>query len=405
MKISLKKEALLKAIIITLPFGWIDVLPFPYTSLTFLLIYVYLAAALLLLPHSLSWATIKSYSSYLILMWLIMLWKTLFDDGLTVFGSSSQLRQILFFTVFFSFAVTDVRRMAAQREFIEKYFVLAMLGMLLVYFAGYTYEHEATGRLTIRGLNPNVAALYSATSVIICIDILMRGKRRGLKNVPQILIVLLLPLLVYVVYRSGSRAGIIILAAAIVTYYAGWKNITRRQALAIIASGPVIVSVVAVLFTTGPVSERFSEIEDDVRFRAILPASLQVVSENPVFGAGFDRASLAVAEMAGRHVSPHNEFLKVATSSGLFGLSLFCIFLYKLLKQAVNYRKLTGSALMLAILLIVILYLGSGGGALQLPFIWIMFLLILAPSSAQRSQVLNERDPIREIKAPAYIRN
>ena len=390
MKVELSRITILKTIIVTLPFGWIDLLPLPYTSLTFMLIYAYFAAAFLALPRSLSRNAVRNYGIFLFGMWLIMLLRTVFDGGATAFGSWSQLRQILFYSAFFVVAVPDVSRMVARGESVERYFLFAMLGMILMYFGGFVNVHEVTGRASLQGVNPNAVGLYAATAFVIFMDMFMRGSRSGFSGNWRLIMIPAMLLLLVILYRTGSRGGVLILAAAVTVYFLGWRGLTRKQLLLISLSVPVAFAAIWILVTTGPVAERLTSMDEDIRLQTLWPTAIEVVKQYPIFGAGFDRTAIIMRRAAGFDIAPHNELLKVATASGLAGISLFALFLHRLYKRATRFRQETGSALRLAILVIVVLQLGKGGGALQLPFIWIMFLLLSSHPLA-----MAKRKPVR----------
>lgn len=381
MRIELSRLTILKAIIVSLPFGWIDLLPLPYTSLTFVLIYWYFAAVALDYRNSLSTMAVRKYGLLLFGMWLIMFLRTQFDGGLQVFGSWSQLRQIFFYAAFFVFAVPDVTRMSARGQNIERYFIFAMVGMVIAYFAGFTSVHEHTGRVSLQGVNPNAVGLYAATAFIIFFDILVRGRRSGFGPNWSLIALPLMAIMLFVLYRTGSRGGVLILAAAVLVYLLGWKSLTRKQFQLLMLAAPLALIGVWLLMTTGPVAERLAIVGEDIRVQRLWPAAIEVVKQYPLFGAGFDRTAIIMHQHVGFAIAPHNEFLKVATASGLVGLGLFSFFLYNLFQQTLIYRNMFGSALRLAILVLVVLQLAKGGGALQLPFIWLMFLLVSASAA------------------------
>ena len=367
------------AILLTLPFGWVEFLPIPYASLTLLLMYLYLLLAVAGLPKSLSRTVLLRFGVPLLLMWLIMLIRTMSDGGITEFGSGSQLRQILFHIVFFIFAARDVARMAERGQPLEPYLIAAMLLMALVYLAGFTETHEVTGRATLVGLNANVVALYALSAILVLLDLLLRGKDSGIRKGQGWPAIVAILALLFILYASGSRGGIIILAIATGVYFVGWERLTRKQASLLLLAAPVCVVVLWYSMTTGTVAERLTALDEDIRLTQLWPISIEIIRANPIFGAGFDVTFETFYSRIGRHITHHNEYLKIATSSGLVGLGLFFVFLYRVLQRAVAYRTSTGSALRLALFFVCALQLLKGGGALHNIFIWIILLMVSAP--------------------------
>jgi O-antigen ligase len=379
---------ILKAIVVTLPIGWLELLPIPYAALTFVLIYLYLMCAALAMPSIPSFSTLKWYGFYLLSMWSVMFMSTYFGGGITVPGSASHLRQIIFFSVFFIFAVSDVYRLVWQGETMENYYLISMVGMAILYFSGFVTElaDENSDRATLLGVNANTVALYSATSFVIFMDLFVRGSRNQVGRFMSGFSIPMMALLMYIIYRSGSRGGLIVLVVAVFIYFMGGKQISSKQFMSMILLAPFVIATLWWTMSTGVISERLPDLDDDIRLTALWPAALEIIAQYPVFGAGFDLSTLLMYQKIGFYIAPHNELLKITMASGIVGLVLFGLFLYSLLQSTLYFRQVTGSSLRISIFSLIALDLCKSGGSLVLPFIWVMFLLLSSQPSREEEE-------------------
>ena len=90
------KILLLKGFVITMPFGWWSPFPIPYTSITFLFMYVYLGLSFLTFRESFSLALFRLYALPLLVIWVIMLTKTFMFYNVNAESANSVLRQFIF---------------------------------------------------------------------------------------------------------------------------------------------------------------------------------------------------------------------------------------------------------------------------------------------------------------------
>lgn len=367
--------------VVTLPFGPWSPLPLPYTSLTFLFIYSYLFLSVVTLRTSFSPLLFKKYGLALFLIWTIMLFSTSVFDNHDGIGAGSLLRQFAFFGTFFVFALKDANYLAARGENLHGYFLFAVVGLVIGYFGGYTRELVGTGRQTLIGVNANVVAMYSAAGFLILLDALLNARgvasRSGVRRVAIIFLIGLAA----VVSLSGSRTGVIILGAGIAVYLVSWSRMTARQLYLVLPVGFAALGAVWLMMSSELMSSRLLEAREDIRFTVLWPIGMQVLLEYPLFGSGFGYVDSVITARTGRHLALHNEYLKIATSSGFVGLFLFLLVLKRMLDNALASRRVEGSGLQLSLWLIVVLYLVPGGGALQEPMIWVLFLMLAVPAS------------------------
>ncbi len=373
------KILLLKGLVVTLPLGGWSPFPIPYTSLTFLFLYAYLALAFATFGKSFSRKLFKQYAWPLLALWLIMLVMTRVHQYAEVEGANSILRQFLFFSVFFMFALKDVEAMTQKGESLYPYYLIAVVGIILAFFGGFSIESGSEGRQSLVGLNPNNVAMYAAGAVLILLDSLWNKKGVAANDwVKKIAVVSLIALTV-IIAATGSRGGILILAVSLVVYFGTLKRLTARALGILFPMVAVSFGGLWFIISSDVMVERLATMDADIRITTLWPPAMDIVRQHPIFGAGLEMYAAELLAITGRQVAPHNEYLKIATGAGLIGLALFSLVLIRLSKNALSWRQATGSGLQLALLSMVVLFLGKGGGALQSPFVWVFFLMLATP--------------------------
>ena len=379
MKVQALKSVLLKAIVITLPFGGWPLLPLPYTDITFVLMYLYLLTSFATFRESFSIRAFQKYGWPLLVLCVILLVVNAIRHAPHAENTDSVLRQFIFFLVFFMFATQDVRLMALKHERLDKYFVVAMLIAVPAFFGGFSGEAGDTGRVVLIGVNANLMAMYCVTGILLLLDSLLRRRLSSAGNWPIGVTTLVLPGLFFMIMLSGSRGGVLILGAVIITYLFSWTRLSRRKLALLLPLAIVFAWAIWELASSHLMADRFADIGEDIRILKLWPTALEIVRNHPLFGGGLGYTEVVLSERLGKYFYLHNEFLRIATGAGLFGLCLFVIFLARLFTNAITYRRETGSGLYLSLFMLVVLFLAQGG-SLTVPYIWVMFVILSAPS-------------------------
>jgi O-antigen ligase len=382
MSIQDTKILLLKAIVVTIPFGNFPLFSIPYTDLNFILIYLYLLLSGISFTKSFSFNLFKRYALPLLAIWLIMmstyhLYPVNFDTN-----AESNLRQLIFLISFYTFALHDAKVMAAKDDELLWYLMVAVIGLLLAYLGGFSSIKESSGRMQIAGVNSNLVAMYCVVGVIILLDSLINQKAVIRKNWVRPASLILLIGFMGIIAQTGSRGGILILAAGLFVFFLSGIKLSIDKLISIVILG--ILSSIAIweIASTTIMAERLSDINDDSRLIVIWPAALDLIKQYPIFGPGLAQMDAVLLFVTGARIAVHNEYLKIAAGSGLIGLCIFLLILMRFLHNALYYMRMTGSGLYMALLTVIVLFLGKGGGALLLPFIWVMFLVFSVPSKS-----------------------
>lgn len=387
INLSHSRELILKVLILTLPFGGFSVTPLPYTNLSFVLIYIYFVISCASIRSSFSPRLFKRYSVWLLAMWIIMFLVTRHYPDPYATSDASLLRQIIFLTLFFTFAINDVREIARRGERLERYFIISVFLLILAFYGGFSRVIEQSGRASLQGVNPNLFAMYCAGGFLVLIDSLMSRRSVAIIRLPPMLTLFGLAVLATAIGLSGSRGALVILAAGLLVYFLSESRMTEKRLLLYFIMALFCMFLLFGIASNSVMLERLLEMGDDARLDFIWPLAFDIVKTNPLFGVGFARTEVEVIATLGFFISLHNEYLKIATASGLAGLGLFLFFFLRLLSNALAWRRRYNSGLQLALWFVVALFLAKGGGALQNLFIWLMFMILtIHPTDFQPSR-------------------
>lgn len=379
------KNFLLKAIIVTLPFGDWPLLPYEYTDLNFMLMYAYLIASFGAFRKSFSLQLFNQYALPLLAMWIIMVYMYYEYPVFVMTSAESILRQLIFYIAFFTFALKDTVMMARSNQRLGLYLLIAVTGLLLAFFGGFSTVKISTGRISLVGVNSNLVAMYCAVGVLLVLDSLINqnGFTRA-KWVRYSSIFMLIGFFI-VIGLTGSRGGLLILGVALVVYFLSLTRLSAIKIVSVSAIGVALLMAIWEVASTSIIADRLHDIEDDMRLTVIWPIVLELIEQYPFFGVGLAETQLRIFHATGIMIATHNEYLKIASGSGLIGLGLFLLVLMRFLRNAFLMRKSTGSGLYIALWVVIVLFLGKGGGAIQLLFTWVMFLMFVAPPSVMPS--------------------
>jgi O-antigen ligase len=199
--------------------------------------------------------------------------------------------------------------------------------MQLTGIAGASRVHSGVERLSAFGFHPNhLARLLSFGFVAIAglaIDWKTATIRRPLVVLP------LMAMLIVAVVSTGSRGGLLALAAALVTLLLSPGELRAKARMAAVAVALFLV-LVGAAFASGGMRARIEKAVEQgsmTRRELIYPVAWQMFLERPLTGWG---TLNNIYEIGGRLQHPdeeskdtHNLFLYVATATGFPGLLLF----------------------------------------------------------------------------------
>jgi O-antigen ligase len=200
------------------------------------------------------------------------------------------------------------------------------LGATLVVFAVLGLDHVGTGeRMSVLGGGPNVFGRNMALLATLCIDMLLRDRKRALAGLGLCAAAML-------VLLSGSRGAIVALLLA--TAVLLWGHRVRPTKLLVAALIVVVLVALAVMFTAPgqAAAEMFHERvirltleeEHDSGRSDIYDDAIALGWSAPLYGDG-----LAGFPARGFFVYPHNLELEAWAEGGLVGVVLLALALWR----------------------------------------------------------------------------
>ena len=246
------------------------------------------------------------------------------------------------------------------------------------------------GRMTDLGQNPNALALHMAIAVVIAVGLWLCGLFKGFVVKLLALIVFIFPPLV-VLIQTGSRGGILALAAGLLVYA---LPLARRRPKATLAAFTLaVLAMGATLFMLAQDPEfvkRWQAVyyEGSLSSREnIFPAALEMVLERPIFGwhpiEGFYELAWRLGIWGPRDA--HNLLLSLMVEVGVLGTLPFLAGLWLCWRSAWRARSGYLGGLPLALLVIILASNMSGTNILWKPQ-WLVLALTLAVGTIVENQ-------------------
>lgn len=259
-------------------------------------------------------------------------------------------------------------------------FLLASLGY------GVTLVH---GRAYLFGENPNVMGVKGVLAFLIIIYRLITkfSIKRAIVIIPMCI-----PFIGLVVL-SGSRGAFIsmFLGLGVLLFFRKTSTLNKWAifVLGIFASGFLMLY----LLETNPViAQRLTETVEtgDTGRNVLWNAAFDIIGDHLIIGSGFGGVIPKMYSYSGIALVPHNIFLYIFISCGLFGVVLFSIFLFRLVKQLFSHFKRSGNSLNLVIFVIVMFNMSKQGGSIGKILFWFFFAILLGSST----QFLTKNKPL-----------
>jgi len=256
-------------------------------------------------------------------------------------------------------------------------FAVGSITFAFLYSLGIGVEISAGGRVSVFGDNQNPIAMRSCISILILIlsaiqNPLNLGKLRFLFLLP-------IPIMIQLIVVTASRAAIVVFILSIlsVVFLMRTKKIWIRTMIFIVASLMIIAAWVFTMQSEVLSLRLLSSVMDrdlsgrDIIWQNIMP----LIKENLVFGVG----TVGYAEFSqstfGLFNSPHNVFLEILCYTGIIGLSIYLVFLYRLFSKCYKLYR-TENILLPLILLIPVMGIIASSQILDVKTGWIIFAYI-----------------------------
>lgn len=189
-------------------------------------------------------------------------------------------------------------------------------------------------RLFMFGDDPNYVASRTLIGIIIIVLALVQNRLK--LGWYRFLLLLPIPIMIKLLFETGSRFGFIAFAlsfgAGVLLYKT--KNIWRKLAVFVIGIASMI-AIVIILMQSETMVERLeltAETGDTAGRTNIWQNLLPIIKENPVFGIGQTGYLSESRSLLNRAVarSPHNVIIEILCYTGIVGLVIYLFFLYRI---------------------------------------------------------------------------
>lgn len=306
---------------------------------------------LFLLLHIKKWADVFRVS---LLRWILALlvwmsvsvfWSedSISREVLSVFG-----RALLVFCFVVGFAECQVRG-HLQRWLGNG---LALVGALAIFAAIWKFHdtNPADGRLNGLGqLDTHVlAALVFGVVMIFMLDVITRAQNR----VYQGLVLVAFLAGAYAVVMSDSRNAIVSVFLGIAVFIAARVANNKYEFLAAFSAVSVIGVATLAVFMSNP-ELRDLLLPRGLSFRLDIWSETlsQIYRRSVIWGAGIaTEDQITIGKLVFRH--PHNMFLSIVQQSGLIGLMVYIVILYKCLLRLLENIQTKDAQLAIAVLVV-----------------------------------------------------
>ncbi len=219
----------------------------------------------------------------------------------------------------------------AESELLIFSWVIVGLMTTAIMLMGSVSLEEGSGRVTMGfgggSEDPNQLCGYFILPVLFCMEKIL------LKNRFRFFYMLLLVAMVFVVFRTGSRGGLIAVLAAVLVYAFLALKTSAMNKLKILL-GLIILSLVFICFFVPrlpeDVKERLSisSLEEDqgsgrLQLWAITIDAIKQSEQGMIFGYGLGSTAVFFANAFSGHGVAHNHWLQLWCDQGFIGMLLF----------------------------------------------------------------------------------
>lgn len=259
------------------------------------------------------------------------------------------LQNIILFWILINHEYVD--NLILEKAMLSFAFGSIILAVLFILGIGIDYD-AFSSRTSIFGDNANNVGIRMSISLII-IPLSIIQNRINLGKI-RFLFILGIPFLFNTMIYTGSRVSFIASLVAYLALIFLFKAKSKwGKPIVILVGILAILFVWQALLKSEVITQRLIQSvqdgdlsERDVIWKRIIPIWL----DNPIFGVGKTGYEYLTSYTSGRIISPHNVVLEILCLTGIAGLALYFIFLYRIIRisyQTFKYNKFLLSGLLL----------------------------------------------------------
>jgi hypothetical protein len=344
-------------------------------SIAKLMGYIYLAT---MLPRFFYFLTNKNNSTFIAPLFLYFAILTIVN----LFNSDATLSTFFNMTIFQNIFLLYILINHEQEDplIIEKGLLGFALGsgiLAILYNAGIGIEISENGQVSIFHDNQNSIGFRSCVASIILIhNVVINPLKLGYS---KFLLLLPLPLIFELLAVSASRSAVFSLILALVVGGSLVKTGKIWGKYLVILSTICFLIVIASLLMQHEVFRMrlmYTLQEGDTSGREIIWRNiLPLIRDNPLFGVGTVGYETYSIMVFGELKSPHNVFLEILSYTGILGLSIYIVFLYRIVAK--SFKMYTKMNLVLPMLLLIPVFVSIASmQILNVKTGWIIFAYI-----------------------------
>lgn len=267
-----------------------------------------------------------------------------------------------------------------QRKIINVYLIsIVSVAILATLNIGVT--NHWSGRLLIFGTNANVVGFWGVLGITFILNHVIFG---DISNKNKLFILLLLPFLLFLIAKSGSRGAFILLMVSLISFLI-YSGETLRSKIQIISLMFIFwLFAIIILLQNDILAERllsFVKTGDTSGRDELGSYAIRIFKENPIFGCGETGYEIKITTLLGKFMGPHNVYLYILVTGGISGLLLFLSFLYRIYKSAIENYRLNKNVLPIILFFIICLSMLKGGGVLTDRVTWFLLAYIAASTT------------------------
>ena len=344
-------------------------------SIAKLMGHIYLAT---MLPRFFYFLTNKNNSTFIAPLFLYFAILTIVN----LFNSDATLSTFFNMTIFQNIFLLYILINHEQEDplIIEKGLLGFALGsgiLAILYNAGIGIEISENGQVSIFHDNQNSIGFRSCVASIILIhNVVINPLKLGYS---KFLLLLPLPLIFELLAVSASRSAVFSLILALVVGGSLVKTGKIWGKYLVILSTICFLIVIASLLMQHEVFRMrlmYTLQEGDTSGREIIWRNiLPLIRDNPLFGVGTVGYETYSIMVFGELKSPHNVFLEILSYTGILGLSIYIVFLYRIVAK--SFKMYTKMNLVLPMLLLIPVFVSIASmQILNVKTGWIIFAYI-----------------------------
>lgn len=258
-------------------------------------------------------------------------------------------------------------------------FSLGNVLLTVLYFMGVS-NSSFGGRQTVFGLNQNVLGMMLVASLFTILYLYQKRKEVLIKNINMLM--LFLPLILFLIIKTGSRTAFIsaIIAFFIFLFFSNIKKI-KKYAILLSAFFASVYLWIFYLKDSLVISRLGSTVDSgDLSNRDIIWAKIfKFMEGNYLFGigrTGYTFEMTGVFSVEGNDfTSPHNVIIEIISYTGFLGLIIIAPFFYHIFRNSFLTAKINRNYISL-IYFMIILALIFSGQLLEEKYPWILLAYI-----------------------------